>query len=481
MRILVTGATGYIGGRLVRRLRQSGYPVRLLVRDPDRVVGHRWLESSEVVKGDFLDKHSLARALDGIDTVFYLIHSMTDTSKYEDLDRQAALNMTEAGRHLKHIIYLGGLLPNTGKISRHLRSRAEVGEILRHHLTTTEFRAGPIIGSGSASFEMVRYLTERLPVMIAPWWIRNPVQPIAIRAVLSYLVAAIDRPETQVYDIGSERLTFLQMLESYAAVRGLNKRMILTVPPLIPANVAAYGIALLTPIPKSLSRALVHGIIHPVIADTTAAEKAFPQVKTIPYTQAVRLALERIGERNVATTWRSAKRACPPVEVVSREGLVFQVRHLQCEVSPDRVFQTLTQLGGDRGWLRWNAVWRIRGFLDTLFGGPGLKRGRRDPVELLAGDVVDFWRVRKIEAPRLLRLEGELKLPGRAWLQWEIKDAPKGCLLIQKAVFAPLGLWGMLYWYGFYPIHNVILGSLARAIIDSSKKDSMPDQISQIE
>jgi uncharacterized protein YbjT (DUF2867 family) len=477
MKVLVTGATGYIGGRLVPHLLRAGHEVRVFVRDRNRVSGRRWIDSVEVTEGDVLVRDSLEVALRDVDAAYYLIHSMRENSDYRGVDRQAAENFLKAGRNLKQLVYLGGLLPPVKKVSQHLKSRAEVGEIFRSNLPTTEFRAGPIIGSGSASFELVRYLTERLPLMIAPSWINHEVQPIAIRSMLQYLVLALGRQETGVFEVGSDRLTFRAMLEVYAEERGLS-RSIITVPPFVPVRFASFWVSLITPLPRSLSIPLMEGIIHPVVADLSATKRAFPEVETVSYRRAVRLAFLRISEKAVTTRWTGALGQQLTLEHIDREGSMREVRSIYVDFPPEAVFASFSSIGGDRGWLAWEWVWEIRGLIDELVGGPGLRRGRRHPTELLPGDTLDFWRVEHVDNPHLLRLKAQMKVPGRAWLQWEAKPEGSGTRLIQEAAFVPLGFWGTVYWYSLYPIHQIIFRSLIRAIagdaelFDSSKRSA---------
>ncbi len=463
MRVLVTGATGYIGGRLAPRLVRRGYQVRVLARDPSRVASRPWAHQVEVVQGDLLDPRSLEGVFTGVDAAYYLIHSMRAGGNFSERDREAAENFCKAAADVAHVIYLGGLLPTAQRTSEHLRSRAEIGQILSDRTPTTELRAGPIIGSGSASFEMLRYLTERLPLMIAPHWIMNEIQPIAVRDVLSYLIAALKRGPSGIVEIGGDRLTYKQMMIKYAQLRGLS-RLILSVPAIVPAKIGARFIGLVTPIPGSLAVPLVEGMFQPLLADDTKAQRLFPQVKPICYKKAVKLALCRIQEQAVETRWSGASGHKPTYEHSDTRGLVREVRSLYVDAPPDAVFRIFSGLGGQRGWLTWNWAWRVRGFIDCVLGGPGLRRGRRDPQELLSGEVVDFWRVEAIRPPHLLRLRAEARLPGRAWLQWETISEEGGTRLTQMAAFAPQGLQGTLYWYLLYPFHRLIFTHMIEAI-----------------
>lgn len=465
MRILVTGATGYIGGRLVPLLLGRGHEVRVLARDPTRLGGRSWQEAVEVVQGDLSDPDSLKGLAEGIDVAFYLVHSMYGGADFAHRDRMAARNFVSACPQLPLVIYLGGLLPSQGSDTRseHLRSRAEVGQILAERLPVTELRAGPIIGSGSASFEMVRYLTERLPAMVAPRWIRNEVRPIAVRDILSYLVAAAERGQPLgVLDVGGEVLTFQSMMEGYASIRGL-RRFILPVPVLAP-RLASLWVGLVTPIPNAIAKPLVKGVVQPVTGDPSRAREEFPEVTPLSYETAVGLALKRIESGAVATRWSGALGRSDTYEFEDREGVLREVRTCWVEADPAAVFRSFSGLGGDRGWLVWDRLWWIRGLLDQLVGGPGLRRGRRDPDQLAAGEAVDFWRVEIWEPPHRLRLRAEMRVPGRAWLEWESIAEDGGTRLVQRALFAPSGLPGVLYWYLLFPFHRFIFSDLVDAV-----------------
>lgn len=457
----MTGATGYVGGRLVSRLLDRGHRVRVLVRDPRRVRDRPWSDRVEVVQGDLLDPASLAGCVDGIDAAVYLVHSMTAGAGFADRDRRAAENFASAAGGSR-VVYLGGLLPG-GAVSDHLASRAEVGALLRERLPTLELRAGPVVGSGSASFEMIRYLTERLPIMVAPRWIDNPVQPIAVHDVLRYLERAIESDATGIVEVGgADRPTFREMMMTYADVRGL-RRTILAVPVLAPA-LAARWVGLVTPISNRLAVPLVEGIVQPVVADTGRARELFPDFEPIDYRSAVERAVEAVHEGDVRTRWTGALGAGASFELEHREGLVREERRLEVDAPPEAVFLSYSSLGGDRGWLVYDRAWRLRGLVDQILGGPGLRRGRRHPVDVGTGEAIDFWRVEEVDPPRLLRLRAEMKLPGRAWLQWESESSAAGTTLLQTAIFAPRGLAGTVYWNALYPIHGRIFGGLARAI-----------------
>jgi uncharacterized protein YbjT (DUF2867 family) len=462
MRVLVTGATGYIGGRLVPRLLARGHEVRVLARSPDRVSGRAWADDVEVCAGDLERPDTLGAAFEGMDAAYYLVHQMDAGKGFPERERRAAENFAEAAQGVSRVIYLGGLQPRGERASSHLSSRATVGEVLRDRLPTLELRAGPVVGSGSASFEMVRYLTERLPAMVAPRWVLNPVQPVAVRDVLSYLELGLERDVTGVVDIGTDPLTFREMMLEFARVRGL-KRIIVPVPVLAP-KLAALWVGLVTPISNRLAVPLIEGVIHPVLADTERARREFPEVEPLEYAEAVRLALQRIVDRAVSTRWSDTLGSAPSFELTSQEGLIREVRSCRTYVEPERVFDAFSSLGGDRGWLFWDWAWRVRGLMDSVVGGPGLRRGRRHPTEALPGDAIDFWRVEAVEPPRLMRLRAEMKVPGRAWLQWEAVPEDDGTTLVQTALFEPYGLSGQLYWNLLYPVHKVMFSGLVRRI-----------------
>lgn len=465
--ILVTGATGYVGGRLVERLLHRGFPVRVMVRDVELARARSWADRVEIVGADLLEPGSLGPALEGVSVAYYLVHSMCGGPDFAARDREAARNFVEAARSVDQVIYLGGILPS-GEIgsssSAHLLSRAEIGEILRTGLPVTEFRAGPVIGGGSASFEMVRYLTERLPAMITPKWVLNEVQPIAIRDALAYLVEAAGRLDTLgVIDIGAEPLTFKQMMEGYAEVRGL-PRLIIPVPVLAP-SLAALWVGFVTPIPNCLAVPLVEGVVRPVVGDTTRARHLFPKVQPISYREAVVRAVARTDAGEVVTRWSVAGGSDGPgVRLEHREGIVREMRSLYVDAPVGDVFRAFSSLGGERGWRVWGWAWKVRGLIDQVVGGPGLRRGRRDPQILYPGEALDFWRVEEYRPSSLLRLRAEMKVPGRAWLQFEAIPEGRGTRLVQTAFFAPTGFLGWLYWYGIYPVHSRIFSHLVKAI-----------------
>ncbi len=472
MHVLVTGATGYIGGRLVPRLLETGHRVTALVRDARRYPGRAEAQTIELIEADLLDADTLAASLAAhrFDAAYYLVHSMMGGGDFAERDRQAAQHFAATVRDCPHVIYLGGLMPDTHEdnASPHLASRAQTGQVLQNALQgrVTEFRAGPIIGSGSASFEMVRYLTERLPVMLTPRWVHNAVTPIAVRDVLAYLLAVLDAGPIGIVDIGAAPLTFAEMMQRYARCRGLARRTILTTPFLAPA-LAARWIGFVTPITNRLAVPLVEGVTHSLLADTDRARALFPQIQPIPYERAVQLAVQRTLSGRIETRWTGALGEHNRFNLTDREGLIRECRRIEVHAPPQHVFNTFTALGGDTGWPAWNGAWKIRGWIDQLIGGPGLRRGRRSPTELIEGETLDFWRVEQIEPHHRLLLRAEMKLPGRAWLQFDAQPAennPARTQLTQTACFEPKGLPGLIYWYALYPAHLLIFRDMIHAL-----------------
>lgn len=467
MKILVTGATGYIGGRLIPILLEKGYSVRALVREPDRLRGRKWFFQVEIVQGDLADLDSIEHAFDGCEAAYFLVHAMYSGADFAEKERLYAENFAKATKHLQKVIYLGGLLPEGENTSEHLESRAEVGEILRTNSNVTEFRAGPIIGSGSASFEMVRYLTERIPVMVVPRWVKNEVQPISVRNVIQYLVAGLDKEPLGVVDIGADYLPFRGMMEIFAEVRGL-KRIIIPVPVLTPL-LSGMWVGLVTPIPNSLAVPLVKGIINPILANTEKAERYFPEITPMSYREAVALALSKINEKAVETRWSGSYTDDRTYRLTDNEGVIEEVRTVLTDASAESVFRSFTSIGGENGWLVWGWAWQLRGLIDKIIGGPGLSRGRRHPTELLVGEELDFWRVEDIQENESLLLRAEMKVPGKAWLKFEALPKDGKTQLIQTAMFAPKGLFGFLYWYASYPAHFFIFERMARKLAERAE------------
>ena len=471
--ILVTGATGYVGGRLVPRLLAAGHRVRCLVRDPARLQGRAWLEQVELATGDMLQPESLVAAMRGVQAVYYLVHSLGGGSDFSERDLMAASHCASAAKlaGVERIIYLGGLGDPQADLSPHLRSRHETGAALRAAgVPVTEFRAAVIVGSGSLSFEMIRYLTERLPVMICPKWVFTRIQPIAIRNVLDYLVAALECPASvgRILEIGGrDVLTYAAMMTGYSRARGLTRRL-LAVPVLTP-RLSSYWVHLVTPIPANIAQPLIKGLGNEVIVRDATARELFPAIQPFDYETAVKLALEKIDARGVETAWSDALTSSQgdktPVTLMSSEGMIIERRQRMVSASAAAVYRSFARLGGARGWLYLDWTWQLRGMVDRLFGGVGMRRGRRDPEDLRVGDTLDFWRVERVEPGSLIRLRAEMRVPGRAWLEFKATPQAGGqTRLTQTAFFEPKGLSGLLYWYVLYPIHALIFSGLIRRI-----------------
>lgn len=471
--ILVTGATGYIGGRLVPRLLDAGYRVRVLVRDPSRLQGREWLAQVEVAEGDVLRPETLPAALNGVTAAYYLVHSMGAAADFTERDVRAARAFGNAASaaQLKRIIYLGGLGDQASNLSRHLRSRQETGVALRESgVPVTEFRAAIVVGSGSISFELIRDLTEHMPVVFCPRWVETRVQPIAIRDVQSYLLAALTTPESagKIVEIGgTDVLTYHDMMIAYARARGL--RRVWAVMSFLTPRMCAYWVHWMTPLPPMIVRPLIEGMMNEVIVRDDAARKLFPQIQPIGYNTALGLALARLEAGQVETSWTDALSTTlgdsAPVKLTEQEGIIVEQRTVRVAATAHDVFSVFIGLGGARGWLYANWLWRLRGILDRVIGGVGFRRGRRHPDELHVGDALDFWRVEVVEEDHLLRLRAEMRVPGSAWLQFEADPHPDGgALLTQTAFFTPKGLTGHIYWYFLYPIHGRIFRGMIRAI-----------------
>lgn len=474
-RVLITGATGYIGGRLAPRLLQAGYRVRCLVRDPLRMQGRPWLDQVELIQGDVLHPETLTAAMADVTAAYYLIHSMASGRDFRERDLLAArqFGQAAAAAGVKQIIYLGGLGDPSTELSHHLRSRQETGVALREAgVPVTEFRAGVIVGSGSLSFELIRYLIERLPMMVCPRWLYTRIQPIGVRNVMEYLIAALETPESvgEIIEIGgADVLTYRDMMLGYAQARGL-KRWLIPVPILTP-RLSSYWVHLVTPIPATIAQPLIEGLRNEVIVRNDKARQLFPKIEPSGYQRAVELALARLDSGEVETVWSDALMTTqgdiPPVVLGTVEGMILEHRQLQVAAPPETVYCSFAGLGGTRGWLYMNWVWHLRGLFDRIVGGVGMRRGRRDPDHLRVGEALDFWRVEAVEPGHLIRLRAEMKVPGRAWLQFHVHPQPENrAILSQTAYFAPKGVWGLVYWYLLYPIHKVIFAGMIRKIAE---------------
>jgi uncharacterized protein YbjT (DUF2867 family) len=470
-RVAIAGATGYIGGRLAPRLIESGYTVRCLVRSPGKIAARDWANHPgvEVLESNFDDTERLARDLDGCEAAFYLVHSMTSAgSQYAHRDRTLALQFAEAARkaNVSRIIYLGGLGETGADLSEHLSSRREVEEALASvGVPVTVLRAAMIIGSGSASFEILRYLVERLPLMITPKWVSTPCQPIAVRNVIEYLHGVLSQPETagEVFDIGGpEVLCYRDIMAIMAEELGLRRRWVIPVPVLTP-RLSSYWIHLITPLSQNIAKPLAEGLKNPVVCRENRITKLIPQ-NLLSVREAIRAALTSIAEHRVETNWSMAGPI--PGDPDWAGGTVFQDQREFAVDAPDwAVFRAVCRVGGGHGWYAAGWLWRIRGWMDVLVGGPGLRRGRRDPEQVRYGEALDFWRVVGIEQARRLALRAEMRLPGEALLEFRIESrGPGQSLLRQAAVFLPRGLFGLLYWYAVAPLHHIVFRGMLAGI-----------------
>jgi uncharacterized protein YbjT (DUF2867 family) len=466
--VLLTGATGYVGGRLLKLLDSQGCRLRCLARRPD-VLKAKVGPSTEVVAGDVLDRPSLERALRGVDVAYYLIHSMGSTGSFEQADREAARLFGDVAKAagVSRIIYLGGLGDTDEKLSPHLRSRHEVGDVLRESgVPVLEFRASIIIGSGSLSFEMIRSLVERLPVMVMPKWVNVPAQPIAIDDVLQYLVMALQLPVSlyRIYEIGgAEQVSYADIMRAYARQRGIRRWMI-SVPVLTP-YVSSLWLGLITPLYARIGRKLIESIIHTTVVRDTAALETFA-LRPMGIEDAIRRAIASEEHDFAETRWSdalSSSGALPVWGGVQFGTRLVDSRTMSVANTPTAAFAPILRIGGNTGWYAWNWLWRLRGNLDLIFGGAGMRRGRLSATQLRIGDTVDFWRVERIEA-NLLRLAAEMKLPGRAWLEFEITGGGSSATIRQTATFDPVGLLGRAYWYALYPLHQLVFGGMLRGI-----------------
>jgi len=469
--ILLTGATGYVGGRLRVELERRGVALRCFARHPE-MLRASVAPSTEVAGGDALDASAVARALRGVDVAYYLIHAMASGEDFAARDREAAriFGTEAAAAGVRRIVYLGGLGESSAALSEHLRSRQETGNLLRASgVPVVEFRASVVLGSGSLSFEMIRALVERLPVMICPRWVSVETQPIAVEDAIAYLAESIDLPtgSDRVYEIGGpDRVTYGDLMREYARQRGL-RRWLIPVPVLTP-RLSSLWLGLVTPLYARVGRKLVNSLRNPTVVRDPAALAVF-SVRPRPTKEAIARALLHEDREFAQTRWSDAFssagfRDAPAVE--RRGTRLVDSRAVSVAAPPEAAFAVVRRIGGGSGWYYGNWMWRIRGFLDMLAGGIGLRRGRRDPDGLAPGDAVDFWRVEGIQPDRLLRLRAEMKLPGRAWLQFETTPEPRGCRIRQTAIFDASGLAGLAYWYALYPFHRLVFAGMLRAIAE---------------
>lgn len=472
--ILVTGATGYIASRLIPQLLDRGYRVRCLVRQSLQLKTRAWFPYVEVVHGDVMKPSTLAPALEGVHTAYYLIHNMSSGHGYTSLELDGAQNFVSAAERagVGQIIYLGGLADPKRKISSHMRSRIDTGESLRKgKIPVTEFRAGVIVGPGSISFEMIRFMTELLPVILGPNWLQNMSQPIAVQNVIDYLLCALDNlaGQGQVFEIGGpDKMSYAQLMLTYGRLRGLWRKNV-TIPG-IPLWFMALGVEWMTPVPASIARPLVDGMRSDSLVQDETARQIFPNVNLIGYEEAVKSALEQLHPNRLAPAWMNCDQ---PVKFMKHEGFFIHHRCTPVNAPPEKVFQVISAMGGKNGWFFANWLWTLRGWLDRLIGGPGMRgspllEGRvPDRVEgsgVRVGDYVDFYRIEALEKKRLLRLHSELKAPGEGWMEWRVEIEDGVTRLSQTGFFAPHGFWGFAYWFLLSPVHRLVFRGLIKAI-----------------
>lgn len=458
--------------------------MRVLVRSPEKLRDVPWAGGAEIVQGDLTHRESLEDALHDIDVLYYLVHSMGGVKGFADVELTSARNVAEAARAagVKRIVYLGGLHPSGTDLSPHLRSRAEVGRVLMESgVPTVVLQAGVVIGSGSASFEMIRHLTDRLPVMVTPKWVKNRIQPIAVRDVLHYLLAFADlnvAPDAnRTFDVGGpDVMEYGEMMQTYGEVAGLPRRRMFVVPVLTP-HLAGHWINLVTPIPKALAMPLIESLQCEAIADETEIDAVVPRPQggLTDFREAVKLALQRIDEGHVETRWSNASVPDAPADLLpsdpewAGETVYTDLRTLRADVPPEKLWEVVEGVGGENGWYSLPLAWEVRGWMDRAVGGVGLRRGRRDPHHLYNGEALDFWRVEEIDRGKLLRLRAEMKVPGGAWLEFKVSPDGAGSRLDQRAVFFPKGLFGRLYWYSVLPFHGVIFQSMVNNITKAAQ------------
>lgn len=472
--VLLTGATGYVGGRLLKALEDAGQHVRCLARRPEFLLT-RVGPTTEVVGGDVLERSTLAPAMQDVRVAYYLVHSMGSKGAFEEVDRQAARSFGETARQagVRRIIYLGGLAESHAELSPHLRSRHEVGEILRASgVQVIEFRASIIIGSGSLSFEMIRALVERLPVMITPRWVRIPAQPIAITDVVQYLLAALTlaRDGHQIFEIGGrDQVSYADIMREYARQRGL-RRLMLPVPVLSP-RLSSLWLGLVTPLYARVGRTLIDSIRYPSVVRDASALRVF-DIRPKGVAEAIAHALRNEDQEFAQTRWSDAlsvagaRREWGGVRFGSR---ILDSRMAHVNVPPEVAFEPIRRIGGTTGWYYGHRLWQLRGFLDVLAGGVGLRRGRRDAERIAVGETIDWWRVEAFEPGHRLRLVAEMKLPGRAWLEFEVDGDAAGSTIRQTAIFDPIGLLGLVYWYALFPMHQLVFAGMLRGIVAAIK------------
>ena len=475
---LVTGASGYVGGRLVRTLLENDYRVRVLVRDKYKIIGQPWASQVEICEGNADNPKDLEQALAGVHTGYYLLHSINLGKTFDDIEATMARSFAQASEAagVAQIVYLGGIA-NDKNISKHLASRVSTGkELASTSVPVLELRAGIIIGSGSASFEMLRHLTHRLPIMTTPKWVSNRTHPIAIRDVLYYLknAAALKTPVGKIYDIGGpEILSYADMMQKFAKLSGLPRRWIIKVPVLTP-GLSSLWIGLVTPVPTALARPLVGSLISEVVADPAKSIDDLippPQEGLLSVETAMSLALSKISDHGVETRWSDASIPTAPWQKAqgdpewAGETILRDRRQVLSEKSAEAIWKQIEGIGGEHGWFGADFLWFMRGLIDRIFGGVGLRRGRRDQDLLRVGESLDFWRVEELERGRRLKLYAEMILPGKAWLEFSIEEKNGKTLITQEATFSPRGLGGRLYWYAVAPFHVFVFPTMLRNLV----------------
>lgn len=479
--VLVTGATGYIGGRLVPRLLEAGYEVHVLVRSPQKLVDVPWASEVTVIEGDLTDAKSVAKACAGRDVVYYLVHSMGSTGNFEKTELRAAHVVAQAAADagVSRIVYLGGLHPRGKELSPHLASRQRVGQILIDSgVPTAALQAGVVIGSGSTSFEMIRHLTDVLPVMPAPKWVHNLIQPIAVRDVLHYLLASAELPPevNRTFDIGGPNvLRYSQMMKDYALEAGLGNRRIAALPVLTPW-LASQWMNLVTPIPRSLAVPIIASLQYDCVITEHDIDALIPPPEggLTSYRKSVRLALAKLNAGEVETTWQNSSVFGAPSDPLpsdpdwAGQAVFIDRREQHTEATPEALWAVIEGIGGENGWYSFPLAWALRGWMDKIVGGVGLRRGRRHPQRLQTGEALDFWRVERLERGKLLLLRAEMKVPGLAWLEMRVTTDDDGTLYSQRAIFFPKGLSGRLYWFAVLPFHGFIFRGMANRITSAA-------------
>ena len=471
--IMLTGATGYVGGRLLQMLEQHGYRVRCMARRPENLVP-RVGPSTQVVKGDVLDLVSLQSALKGVSVAYYLVHSMSSEGSFEENDRKAAHNFGNIAKAagVERIIYLGGLGNDDDDLSPHLRSRQEVGKILRQSgVPLLEFRASIVIGSGSLSFQLIRSLVERLPIMITPKWVQVSAQPIAIEDLIEYLEAALFVPDSgcRVYEIGgADQVSYADIMRIYGSCRNIGVRMIPV--PFLSPHISSLWLGLITPLYARIGRKLIQSIVHPTVVCDESALKVF-NIQPMGVDDAIRRAIDNEDKEFAETRWSDSLSSSGKMFSwfgVSFGSRLVDSRTIKVNMPPKFIFKPIQRIGGNTGWYAWNWLWQLRGFIDLLVGGVGMRRGRAHFEILRVGDTVDFWRVEELDPNRLLRLIAEMKMPGRAWLEFEVVGDDFSSTIRQTAIFDPVGLLGLIYWYALYPLHQLVFAGMLRGIADKA-------------